>query len=46
MVHDAVKATYKGGHKIEIEFDNGKGGVVDFSRYLEKGNVYKKPLVR
>jgi hypothetical protein len=42
MVHDVVSAIYKGGYKIEVRFDDGKGGVVDFSSYLKKGNVYKK----
>jgi hypothetical protein len=42
MVHDVFSAIYKGGYKIEVEFDDGKGGIVDFSSYLEKGNVYKK----
>jgi len=42
MVHDVVSAIYKDGYKIEVKFDDGKGGVVDFSSYLKKGNVYKK----
>jgi hypothetical protein len=27
MIHDIVSASYKGGYKIEIVFDDGKGGV-------------------
>ena len=42
MVHDVVSAIYTGGYKIEVKFDDGKGGVVDFSSYLKEGNVYKK----
>jgi hypothetical protein len=39
MVHDVVSAIYTGGQEIEVTFDNGKSGVVDFSRYLEKGHL-------
>jgi len=42
MIHDLISASYKGEHKIEIEFDDGKGGVVDFSRYLDKGDVFDR----
>jgi hypothetical protein len=31
MMHDVVAASYKGGYKIEVTFDDGNGGVVDFS---------------
>lgn len=40
MIHDLVSATYKGGYKIEVRFDDGKGGIVDFSPYLDKGGVF------
>jgi hypothetical protein len=42
MLHDVVGAVYKGGYRIEIEFDDGKRGVVDFSGYLEKGGVFDR----
>lgn len=42
MIRDVVSATYKGGYKIEVTFDNGKRGVVDFSKYLEKGGVFDR----
>ena len=42
MIHDVVAAVYKGGYRIELEFDDGKRGVVDFSRYLEKGGVFER----
>jgi hypothetical protein len=42
MMHDLVFAYYKGGYKIEVRFDDGKGGVVDFSRYLDKGGVFDR----
>ena len=37
MLHDVVSATYKGGYRIQITFDNGEHGVVDFSPYLQRG---------
>jgi len=42
MIHDVVSASYKGEYKIEVTFDDGKGGVVDFSRYLDKGGVFDR----
>ena len=42
MLHDVIKANYAGGYKIKLEFDDGKCGVVDFSKYLERGGVFKR----
>ena len=42
MIHDVVSAVYKGGYCIEVEFDDGKKGVVDFSKYLERGEVFDR----
>lgn len=42
MIHDVVSARYKTGYKIEVVFDNGRGGVVDFSRYVERGGVFER----
>jgi hypothetical protein len=42
MLHDVVDAIYRGGYKIEIVFDDGKRGVVDFSGYVEKGGVFER----
>ncbi len=32
MIHNIIYAIYKGDYKIEIEFDDGKKGIMDFSR--------------
>ncbi len=40
MLHDVVRAVYQGGYKIEVEFDDGARGVVDFSKYAERGGVF------
>ena len=42
MIHDVVSAVYKGGYRIEIEFDDGKKGVVGFSQYLARGGVFER----
>jgi hypothetical protein len=42
MAPDVVSATYKGKYKIEITFEDGKKGTVDFSKYLGKGGVFSR----
>lgn len=42
MLHDIVSAAYKGGYLIELTFDNGEHGVVDFTSYLQRGGVFKR----
>jgi hypothetical protein len=42
MLHDVVSAAYRGDYRIELTFDNGERGVVDFSPYLRRGGVFKK----
>ena len=42
MIHDVIGAVYKGGYRIELEFDDGERGVVDFKRYLGKGGVFDR----
>lgn len=42
MLHDAVHAEHKGGYRIEIVFDDGKRGIVDFVRYLSEGGVFER----
>jgi hypothetical protein len=42
MAPDVVSATYKGKYKIEITFEDGKKGIVDFSKYLDKGGVFSR----
>lgn len=39
---DVVSADYKGGYKIEVTFEDGATGIVDFSKYLKlKGVLFK-----
>lgn len=42
MIHSIVSAIYKREYKIEIEFENGKKGIMDFSKYLTRGGVFKR----
>ncbi len=42
MIHDVVSARYVKEYQIEVTFDNGRGGVVDFSRYVERGGVFER----
>lgn len=42
MLHDVIAANYQGEYKIALEFDDGRRGVVDFSKYLERGGVFER----
>jgi len=42
MIHDVVSAVYRGGYKIEVTFDDGEKGVIDFSKYLRRGGVFER----
>lgn len=41
-MQDVVSAVYKGDYRIEVTFEDGKKGVVDFTKYLEKGGVFER----
>ena len=40
MYIDIISAKYKPEYKIELTFENGRSGVVDFRKYIEKGGVF------
>jgi hypothetical protein len=42
MIHDVVSAQYRTGYQIEVVFDDGRNGIVDFSRYMERGGVFER----
>jgi len=42
MIHDVVSAVYRGGHKVEVTFDDGKKMVIDFVKYLQRGGVFER----
>ncbi len=42
MIPDVTHAKYLNGYKLEITLENGKSGIVDFSRYLKRGGVFER----
>lgn len=42
MYYDIVDIKHLGGYKIEIEFADGKKGIVDFNEYIQKGGVFER----
>jgi hypothetical protein len=42
MYYDIISATYKKDYKLEIFFENGKFGIVDFRKYIQKGGIFTK----
>lgn len=42
MLHDVVSASYVDGYRIELAFDDGERGVVDFAEYLDGGPVFER----
>lgn len=41
-MQDVISAVYKGDYRIEVTFEDGKKGIVDFTRYLEIGGVFER----
>ena len=42
MYFDVTDVSYVGDYRLEITFDNGKSGIVDFQKYIQKGGVFAK----
>jgi len=42
MLRDVISANYKGGYRIEVTFEDGASGIIDFSKYLNEGGVFEK----
>lgn len=42
MYIDIVSAKYLEGYKIELVFENGKSGIVDFKKYVQRGGVFAR----
>ena len=42
MLRDVVSAIYQGGYRIELEFDDGRQGTVDFEKYLGRQGVFER----
>ncbi len=42
MTPDVINAKYLHDYKLTLIFDDGKSGIVDFSRYLKVGGVFER----
>ena len=42
MSYDVTDVTYVGDYRLEITFENGKSGIVDFQKYIQKGGVFAR----
>ncbi len=42
MLHDVISASHIDGYRINLTFDDGKSGIVDFSEYPAKGGVFRQ----
>jgi hypothetical protein len=42
MYYDLVSANYIDGYQIELTFEDGKSGIVDFQKYIEKGGIFSR----
>jgi hypothetical protein len=42
MLHDVIEAIYQGDYRVELQFDDDARGVVDFSRYVDRGGVFER----
>ena len=42
MYSDVIEVRYLEGYKLEIVFENGKRGIVDFHGYIKKGGVFNR----
>lgn len=40
MHYDVTDAKYLGDYRLEITFENGKSGMVDFRKFIERGGVF------
>ena len=40
MSYDVTSARYVSEYKIEVIFENGKSGIVDFLPYIRRGGVF------
>ncbi len=40
MYYDVIAARYVEDYKLHLTFENGKSGLVDFLKYIQKGGVF------
>jgi hypothetical protein len=42
MYFDVTDASYKGQYKIDLRFEDGSSGTVDFEKFLAEGTILAK----
>jgi hypothetical protein len=42
MYIDIISARYIGEYRIELTFENGRSGIVDFMKFIGKGGVFNR----
>ena len=42
MYYDVISAEYLGGYRLKVVFENGRSGVVDCQKFIDKGGVFEK----
>ncbi len=42
MNYDVVSAEYLGERKLKVAFEDGKSAVIDFSKYIRRGGVFRQ----
>jgi hypothetical protein len=42
MYMDVISARYVSDYKIELTFENGRSGVVDFMKFIAQGGVFRR----
>jgi len=42
MYMDVISARYVSDYKIELTFENGRSGVVDFMKFISQGGVFRR----
>ncbi len=42
MYIDIISAKYVNEYRIELIFENGRSGVVDFTKFISKGGVFSR----
>lgn len=42
MTPDLIKAEYIDKYQIRLFFDNGRSGIVDFTKFINRGGIFSK----
>ncbi|PKN16421.1 MAG: DUF2442 domain-containing protein [Deltaproteobacteria bacterium HGW-Deltaproteobacteria-23] len=42
MWHDIINFKQLDGYRLELEFDNGRKGIVDLASYIDRGGIFSR----